>query len=217
MPEASPNVLSHANIPVQCLVAIKAASKPQYVYALPKLSLGFYCPIDLDPTHSRNIGKTLYEEFHVTFAYAIIAAYAAIEEMELEVRANNKTPSTMDGNWNPPVLADLEKRLRKAGVDLGEDFHWSVRGGKTRLEKARPPKIIRKSPWSGWQVRDGRVKVVDAIAHVSWLRSRVSAHRLKPELVRVLSVYDAINAQHLARRLLLERLNFWRIWDEYYP
>jgi hypothetical protein len=54
------------------------------------------------------------------------------------------------------------------------------------------------------------VSIVDAIAHASWLRSRVSAHKLKYEFARVLSVYDVSNAQFFARRLLLESLRLWR-------
>ena len=62
-------------------------------------------------------------------------------------------------------------------------------------------------------MRDVFVEVVDAIAHVSWLRSRVAAHRMDESLVKVLSQYEVANAQFLARRLLLEKMGFWR-WLE---
>jgi hypothetical protein len=213
------NVLSHSGIPIQCLVSVKVASKLRYRYALAQLSLSYrlisISPYDLDPTRNHNIPKSPYEDVHISFAHAIIAAYAVIEQLGLEVRANPKMPSTVNGRWNPPVLADLETRLSSAGIDLTETFHWSVRGGRTRLERDRPAKILRKSPWCRWQVRDGQVRVVDAIAHISWLRSRVSAHGIRPASVRVLSIYDVTNAQCLARRLLLESLSCWRTLDQY--
>jgi hypothetical protein len=70
---------------------------------------------------------------------------------------------------------------------------------------------VRPSPWSRWDILDVEVAIVDTIAHASWLRSRVSAHKLKYEFARVLSVYDVSNAQFLASRLLLESLRLWRI------
>jgi hypothetical protein len=33
-------------------------------------------------------------------------------------------------------------------------------------------------------------------------------------MVRVLSVYDTANAQFLARRLFLEKMEFWRYWGD---
>ena len=81
--------LCRSHIPVECLVAVKTASRLQYIYALAKLSLSYRLlsifPIDLDPTHSRNIEKSDYENLHVAFAYAIIAAYSAVEEMGLDM------------------------------------------------------------------------------------------------------------------------------------
>ncbi|MGH9612079.1 MAG: hypothetical protein ACRD4P_03255, partial [Bryobacteraceae bacterium] len=66
-------------------------------------------------------------------------------------------------------------------------------------------------PWAQWDVRDALVELVDAIAHVSWLRSKISSHRMKHDLVQLVSVYDVANAQFLARRLLLESLGFWAL------
>ena len=100
--------------------------------------------------------------------------------------------------------------LVRAGINLNETFDWNVRGGKTRIERARPPRKIRKSPWARFGVRDGELDVIDAINQVSWLRSRVSSHRFKAKWVKVLSQYDVANAQLLARRLLLEKLGCWR-------
>lgn len=52
------------------------------------------------------------------------------------------------------------------GVDLNETLLWHIRGGKTRLELDRPPKIVKMCPWSYAQLRDCEVEIVDAIADV---------------------------------------------------
>jgi hypothetical protein len=89
---------------------------------------------------------------------------------------------------------------------------WSVRGGRSRLEAERPQHLYTTSartPWTKWDIRDRHVEVVDAIGHASFLRSKVSSHRLKPSWARMLSAYDVANVQHLARRLVLETLDYW--------
>lgn len=63
-------------------------------------------------------------------------------------------------------------------------------------------------------MRDVYVEVIDGIAYASWLRSSISAHRL-PRLARSLTTYDVANVQHLARRLLLEVLGFWRYYERH--
>jgi hypothetical protein len=59
---------------------------------------------------------------------------------------------------------------------------------------------------------DSEIPVIDAIAYAEWLRSGVASHAVN-DLTPVLSPYDVINVQHVARRLLLETLGFWR-WSE---
>jgi hypothetical protein len=168
---------------------------------------------DLDPSRSRTIPKSDYPDHHIKFATSITLAYSAIEELGLEVRASQKNPSSINGQWNPPVLEDLECRLRNAHINLDELFYWNVRGAKTRLERDKPRQTripAKKAPWSRWDVRDRETHLTDAIAHASWLRSRISSHKLQYECVRVLSVYDVANVQDLARRLILETLGYWK-------
>lgn len=134
-----------------------------------------------------------------------------VEELGFEVRASAQKPSKLpDGTWNPPVKADLEERLRKGGVDPAEPFPWNLRGPRTRIERKRPPQVFTKAEWARWNVRDGEMQVIDAINYVSYMRSSIAAHKSDKQTVRVLSIYDVVNAQFLARRLLLERLGFWR-------
>ena len=211
---------SRPNIPIECMVAVKAVRRRNWVYALSKLWLSYQihsvAGIDLDPAHSETIPKSTHPIDHVSCATAIVLAYSTIEELGLEVRANMKQPSKINGAWNPAVKQELEGRLKAAGVDPREPYNWNVRGPRTRLEREHPPIALKRSPWARWDVRDKEVEIVDAIAHASWLRSRVSAHRLKYELARVLSVYDVANVQYLARRLMLESISLRRIWPKYY-
>jgi len=163
--------------------------------------------MDLDPTSSCR--KSRHPGEQVCYVNAIALAYAVLEELGLEVRASRENPSTIKGEWNPVVKADLEGRLRDAGCDLSESFLMLVRGSKTVLERERPHPSPLRAPWAWYSVRDCEVNLLDAIAHISWMRSHVAAHRLKPEFARALSVYDVANAQGLSERLLLDSLRMW--------
>ena len=203
-------------IPLACLIAARASSRLQYVYAMSKLRLSFeiysLSTVELDPHYRENIPKSPLAEDHVRLAFAIVTAYSCIEELGFEVRATSDRPSKLNGRWNPIVREELEARLRLGGVNLTELFHWNLRGARTLIEKRRLPEIVEKAKWARYQVRDGKIEIVDAINYVSFLRSKVSAHRAEKRLVRVLSVYDVANAQLLARRLLLEKMGYWRYW-----
>jgi len=104
----------------------------------------------------------------------------------------------------------LETRLREANVDLAERVSWNLRGPRAMIELNHPPQIIQPEPWSNWFIRDGEMDLIDAIAYVDWLRDCVVAHRTPKPRLKALSVYDVANAQFLARRLLLEKLGFWK-------
>jgi hypothetical protein len=128
------------------------------------------------------------------------------------VNASSDRPAKIGGKWNPLVKEDLEARLRKGHVKLTEAFHWTLRGARTLIEKKRVPEIVQKAEWARYPVRDGKMEIIDAINYVSFVRSKVSAHKADKRLVRVLSVYDVANAQFLSRRLLLEKMGYWRYW-----
>jgi len=210
-----PGLTSTSNIPLACMIAARASLSLARIYALAKLSLSIATysvqPLELDPQYrGENIPKSAFPEDHVRVAFAITAAYSCIEELQLEIRASNKNPSQINGKWTPKVLADLETRLRSAGINLGERFLWTIRGPRTKIEMRKPPVIARPASWSNWRVRDGEMEVVDALSLASFLRGHVTTHKADKRLLRVLSVYDATNVQFLARRLLLETLGFWR-------
>jgi hypothetical protein len=197
------------------MVAAKASHRKTYQYALFKHLLShevFSTSImDLEPSYwwpTQFVFDSA--QHHVRCAYAIIAAYSVLEELALEMRASREKPSIIDGKWNPEVKTELESRLLKAGIDLSEAVLWTLRDTPTRVERMRPPRSQSKAKWARLKIRDSEVEVVDAIAYASWLRSKVSAHRLR-ELAGSLSYYEVANVQGLARRVLLERLGFWPI------
>lgn len=208
----SVNMHSTSNFPLACAVAAKASRRREWVYAVCKykFSLSLYSVhgVDLEPgLHHLPISS--FPADHVMFSHAIISAYSVLEDMGLQVRASHSNPSQINGKWNPVVKQHLEQRLSRSGVDLGETLLWTVRGPTRKIEKRRPLPLGVKAPWSAWIVRDSEIEVLDAIAYAEWLRSCVASHGVK-DLARVLSPYDVINVQHLARRLLLESLGFWR-------
>jgi hypothetical protein len=205
---------SHDGVPLTCMIAAKASFSKQYQYALFKHleshELISSEPADHDPSHwfpSKFVFSSV--DYHVRCAYAIVIAYSVIEELSLELRASNTNPSFIKGEWNPSVRAELERRLLQARINLKETFLWELRDTPTSIERAHPPKFQTKASWAYGKIRDGEMELVDALAQASWLRSKVSAHKLR-ELAGALNYYEVFNVQHLARRLLLEKMGFWR-------
>jgi len=202
--------------PLACRIVARLSHSLRHQYALAKFKLSSeyasFAWIDLDPSHSETIPRWHRAEDHVRLATAIVLAYSVLEELGLEVRASAKNPSSINGQWNPVVRKELEDRLERAGIDHSDPVVWNVRGGKSQLEAERPQYLYTKTkrtPWTRWSIRDRLVEIVDAIGHASFLRSKVSSHRLKPSWVRMLSAYDVANVQHLARRLFLGTLGYW--------
>jgi hypothetical protein len=203
------------HLPVACLIAAKASWKYIYQYAIFKYFLSFRTITlegpALDPQREWIPGKAVstFPKEHVFYAFAISLCYSVLEELSLEMRASQKEPSKKNSEWNPVIKSDLEKRLTKAGINLNEHLLWTLRETPTKIERARKPPNIKKMEWAVYRVRDELCNIIDAIAYASYLRSSISSHRL-PSLAKSLSIYDVANVQHLARRLLLETLGFWR-------
>jgi hypothetical protein len=205
---------STSDIPLACLVAAKASRRRHWVYAVTKYafsqSLYSVHHVDLEPWRSAHLPISSFPLDHVIFCHAIISAYSVVEELKLTVQASKENPSRINGKWNPAVKVDLEKRLVEAGVDIGEPILWTVRGPQRRIERHRKLPDGTPAPWSAASiVRDVEVPIVDAIAYAEWLRSWVASHAIN-DLTAAVSPYDVINVQHVARRLLLEKLSFWR-------
>ena len=209
------HTIAVSNLPVACLIAAKALKKNFFKYALFKNLLS--CTVvplgirSLDPEGDWESGPAISQlpREHVFYADSIISSYSVLEELSFDIHASNKTPSKIDGHWNPKVKEDLEERLNKAGINLSEPILWHLRDTPTRIERERKPPSLKRCEWARFRVRDVYLDIIEAISYASWLRSRVSAHKFST-LARSLTIYEVANVQHLARRLLLETLGFWR-------
>ncbi len=206
--------LSTPRIPLACSIAARASRRRKWIYAITKykftISLFGVHHVDLEPFRSQHLPVSRIPDDHVRFSHAIMSANSILEDLGLEVRASQSRPSRINGRWNPIVKQNLENRLAAAGVDLNEPLLWTVRGPKRLIETTREIPLVTKAPWSkGLMVRDCDVQLIDAIAYADWLRDRVASHSVK-ELTKVLSPYDVVNVQHLARRLIMETLRVWR-------
>jgi len=208
------------DFPLACLITCKASYRRMYYYALLKYKIGcelFSIPtIDLDPCQSPYYRTSPFIEDRIRMAQAIILFYSVVEELGLEIRANRDNPSFIKGRWNPVIKKELENRLKRAGIDVDREFYWNLRSTPTRIERylknQRKINLLDKALWAYGYTRDSKIKIVDAILLVSWMRSYIASHRISKssELIKSLSIYDVDNANCLARRLLLERLGFWK-------
>jgi hypothetical protein len=207
-------LMSQSWLPTACAVAAKASRRRRWMYAVAKykFSIELYGVhhMDMQPSYHLFHRVSAHPDDHVLFSHAILSAFGAIEDMGLNVPAGPGRPSRIGGVWNPDVLADLEDRLRRQGIDPAEELLWTVRGPARRIERRRPLPAGTSPSWAGGPVRDRKVAVVDAIAYSDFLRDCVAAHGAKP-LTRSLSPYDVVNVQHVARFLLLASLGF-RVW-----
>jgi hypothetical protein len=205
--------VSAADFPMACAIAAKASRRRKWAYAVAKykFSLSLYSvhPVDLEPFRSPHLSVSSFPTDHVILSHAIIAAYSAIEDLGLEIRASAGKPSRINGKWNPVVKEELEQRLTASRVNLGDTILWVVRGPKRKTEKKRSIPAAARAPWSAWTVRDSELHISDAIAYADWLRDCVASHGVK-DLTRVLSPYDVVNVQQLAGRLIMESLGVWR-------
>lgn len=201
-----------------CVVATKVSYRLSYKYAIYKLNHSyeiFSLPfMEYDPFHSAILPKTTFLRDYVKFANAIVLAYSAIEELELEVRVNEEHPhSRIKGEWDEFNKSNLEGRLRRKHVHLSEKVVWLLRGKERFLDQKFRSKG-QSASWNKSLVRDKILNVMDAICEASFLRSRVSSHanspkkRDKRKLIKCLTPYDVNNVQFLARYLLLSNLGF---------
>jgi hypothetical protein len=197
-----PTLVKMSGFPEACQLAAKASQKRKHSYAIAlyhvSQKLHANHPMDLHfDLRSREIRSAEHHD-HVRFGYSLVAAYAVIEQLGLALNGT----AFQNGNWIPEKRAELETRLKLAGVDIMKPTIWHLRGGRTTLELRRKTQPLKKAKWYGGHVRDEEVYVVDAIADLRWLRSGVAAHDVK-EHAKLLSVFDVLNAQLLARRCIL--------------
>jgi hypothetical protein len=187
-----------------CAMAARASRRRAFVYALAQYALSSRLfslhDMEYEPT-APHLGVTRSPRDHVTFSAAIVSAYATIEELGLEIRVPKGQSSKVHGVWNPAVRADLELRLKSAGIAFEEPFPWMRRGPDRRIERARPLVEGKRARWAYGPVRDVQMDMCDAIARASHLRSSVAAHGFKPRKAS-LTAHDVGNVQRVAGRLL---------------
>jgi hypothetical protein len=160
--------------------------------------------MDTHPRYGRWFGVENDPLNHVLFAQAIVTAYAALEDLELEIRASRDKPSKLpNGEWNPAVKEDWETRARAEGIEKGRKQVWLARGQKSRVERARPYPSGETLCWTGGQNRDRKIDLFEAIAHADWLRDKAAAHALS-KISSGIKMLDVDNIQGLVRRLILE-------------
>jgi hypothetical protein len=163
-------------------IAAKASHKKRLVYALMKYMLSKRtCFVDLmatDPMKRVNVWAEEDLAAHVAFANAIIQAYSVLEELGFDVNASRKRPSTINGKWNPEIKQDLTARLVRGRIDLADHEMWIRHGTPRKIDRSQPHLTGPKAPWAWGAVRDMELAVEDAIARASFLRSRVSSHKL---------------------------------------
>lgn len=144
-------------------------------------------------------------------ANAISLAYSAIEQLSLQVKVSSENPSKMpDGSWNPVVRSDLERRLRDRKIDFVEPQLWTLRGPPSGIEtKKAPPASKTVSRWRNADVRDRELDLLDCISLAGWFRNNLGSHGLSLEMAPHLTIYDAFNVQHVARRLIMASAGLW--------
>lgn len=195
------------------------------VYATHKLMLSYRLSRStwwsMHPDHGQVFEKYPHEHMdHVSTAFAINAAFSAIEELHLEVRSSNKNRRWGDGNgdgdgvsaiWNPKVLENIEGRLRDSGIDLTQQVEWIQRGAASEAEQDLKPQFMTPSPYAkGQEVRDLQLSLPNALHYCSYLRNFMTAHRFR-EATSTIGPYEVFNVQSVARRLILSKAKCWNL------
>lgn len=202
-----------------CLIAGKIIKDNQLVYAIEKykISIGLtsFTPHSAHPRYGQVFDNyDVKREYHTKAAFAIISAFSVIEELGLDVRSSQHKPrftNSKNGEWNPEVLGDIQKRLNEIGIPNEMTFDWVYRGNPTRIEQEIKPYFGFDSEWMnyGETVRDKTLTMPEAIHNASYLRNFIAAHKFN-ELTQYISPYDVFNVQTLARKLILNKLGLWQ-------
>ena len=162
-------------------------------------------PMDLHPYH--DTFKTNYQlTEQLSIAQIIIICYSVLEELGLNIiTKQNESSLISDGTkWNPEVYSRLSTQLTECGLDPNLEIIWLSRNGIDRPFKSKLISIDNECEWSdGDIIKDFNIKLTDAILELSYMRSKLASHNVG-DRVKLLSIYDAENAFHLARITLLD-------------
>ena len=137
---------------------------------------------------------------------SIIICYSILEELKLNIitKQNENSLISEGTKWNPEVYSRLSDRLTECGLCPDSEIMWLSRNGIDRPFKSKLINVDNKCEWSdGEIINDFNIKLTDAILEVSYMRSKLASHNVG-DRVTLLCVYDAENAFHFARIILLD-------------
>lgn len=200
-----------------CLLVQKCYKNQSYKNALCKYHVAHETyalhPMDLDPIYEPiNTNMVLTENIRI--AYVVIVCYSILEELGLQIITKrlecgqNESSVTADGKaWNSEVLGRLKNALVSNGIDPDTNIMWLSRNGLPRPFKHKVVDTSNPCKWNdGAALKDFNIKITDAILELSHMRSHLASHGVGDRVLK-LTVYDAENAFHLARMLLLNFFN----------
>lgn len=212
--------LHHPELPIAIKMAANAWYNRSTIYAIHKLCKSFEEESitwwSAAPRYGEIFAKSsdLYRS-HVGTATAINLAFSGIEELQLEIRSSAKNQRFLGkscAEWNPEVLEDIEGRLRSSGIDPAGRVDWIVRGEETAAEAEIKPSLGAPTDYSDGQiVRDTELTIPEALHVCSYIRNKMTAHRLS-DATPWLGPYEVHNAQSLLRRLILSKSGVWNVW-----
>jgi hypothetical protein len=209
------NCIGAGGIIAACMLATRASFRRRCVYAIHRLSESYrtfsMSRRELDPEYFVRIPQSPFPNDHVRWATAIVLAYQTIEDLGLNIPTGER--SRVKDEWNPKIRKKVENNLERVGIDPEREVVWHLRGHISKIEKGRPTIPLQVAPWSGGVVRDQLVRLVDALADISFLRSRIAAHSNDVHL-GALTPFDVANAQSLARLLLIAKYDIDIIFKE---
>lgn len=161
-------------------------------------------PMELHPLEDPFVSEYLLSE-QIKITNVIVFCYAILEELHLQIKVKeiNEKSSVIKDSWNPRVKKDLMDRLKEKNIDYNSTIPWLARNGIVRPFKKAVISKEKLCEWSdGQKIYDFEINICDAILELSYMRSQLASHKLGDKVLK-LSVYDAENAFHLARKLLL--------------
>lgn len=199
-----------------CVIACRAWRHDEVIYSLEKyrlsLTLDHFTPHSGHPIHGEMFEYSQIDyRRHVSAAYAALAAYSVVEELDVNIKSSRDNPRFLGaGEWNQVVMEDVLRRLTRIGVSEDESMLWSLRGDPTPMEMDIKPVLGRESEYCTYpEVRDRILKVHEAIHYASYIRNYFLAHKFR-DLTKHITPYDVNNIQSLARLLLLSKLGLWK-------
>lgn len=203
MSETPQNRLSRAYLVVAARIAARASHKKMHQHALFRYwSSKKLCAVSFIETHHKAaVQRTQNPYLHTIFSQAIVMAYGAIEELDLIIHQRHINK----GHYTDAGKDDLLLRLGKIKIHETQKFYWIRRAPQQRIENEFKFAEETKVKGNIFKNKDCLISIVDAIHRVGRLRNKVSAHKFN-EKTATLTTIDVLNAQNLARCLILSSL-----------